>query len=277
MGRIQENLTGRTFGQLTVLGEGPRDEHGRLLWRCRCACGKEKEAQTGHLKSGSIASCGCLRGKKRIEDLSDRVFGQLVVVGPYQRQKGAVYWPCRCACGTEKLIAAADLVQGPHSTVSCGCQRGHTRGAQLTTHGESYGANKKPEFGVWLQMHGRCEQPSTPSYKNYGGRGISVCARWSGPTGYQNFLEDMGRRPSPKHQIDRINNDGNYEKNNCAWVTRLVQMSHTRHNHPIEYKGETLHLAEWARRIGVNAATLRRRLKHGWPIERALTTPARDY
>ena len=266
MGRIQENLVGRTFGQLLVVEAG-RHTGKRLFWNCRCTCGGTKEAQTSHLKGGTVTSCGCLRGKPR-ENLLGQVFGQLTVVEAAEPVNGTTYWWCVCACGVHKQIGAGELKQG--KTVSCGCQRGHARGAQLRTHGEGYGTNKTVEYGVWGKMHGRCEHPGNPNYKDYGGRGITVCTRWSGPQGYTNFLEDMGRRPSAAHSIERKDNNAGYSPENCIWATKLVQMANKRDNRRLTFNGETLHLAEWARRVGLKRTTLRARLDAGWALEDAL-------
>jgi hypothetical protein len=90
------------------------------------------------------------------------------------------------------------------------------------------------------------------------------------------FEKDMGPRPSKSHQIDRINNDGNYEPSNCKWSSRLEQMAHTRHNHILEFNGEKLHISQWARRLGFTRATLKHRLERGWSIEDALSSPERS-
>jgi hypothetical protein len=109
------------------------------------------------------------------------------------------------------------------------------------------------------------------SYLNYGGRGIIVCDRWLGADGYKNFLADVGKRPSPKHTLDRRNNNGNYEPGNCSWATAAVQCRNRRNNRIIAYKGKTLCAADWAEELGINRKTLYTRLRQGWPVERALT------
>ncbi len=87
------------------------------------------------------------------------------------------------------------------------------------------GRSKTPEFWVWWALHQRCENPAVPNYHNYGGRGIAVCARWGR---FSTFIADMGRRPSPKHQLDRRDNEGPYSPDNCRWVTKSEQMLNTR-------------------------------------------------
>jgi hypothetical protein len=119
-------------------------------------------------------------------------------------------------------------------------------------------------------MNQRCYKEYNTEYKNYGARGITVCDRWRGPSGYQNFLADMGRRPSPQHSIERKDNNGNYSPENCVWATALEQGANKRNNRLVTHQGETLHLSEWARRTGVKRRTLAARLDAGWPIEEAL-------
>lgn len=122
---------------------------------------------------------------------------------------------CRCACGTEKLIAAFSLRQG--TSKSCGCRVG--------TH---HGLRKHPAAHGWYAMIARCTKPSSPSYINYGGRGITVCDRWQGPDGLANFIADMWPKPSSEHTLDRIDNDGPYELGNCRWATKSEQQANQR-------------------------------------------------
>lgn len=209
------------------------------------------------------------RGRAR-EDLAGQVFGQLAVLAESTVDAGGrVVWRCRCACGTEKYIRSTDLKR-KHGNKSCGCTRGQERGAQLRTHGESY-KGATPEYKIWCLIRERCNNANNPAFKYYGGRGITVCLRWQ--ERYDAFLEDMGRRPSAKHSIERKNNNGNYEPGNCVWATRLEQAANKRNNHYIEVNGETVHLSELARQHGLKQPTLRMRLKMGWTLERALSTP----
>lgn len=118
----------------------------------------------------------------------------------------------------------------------------------------------------------RCTNPKRPDYQYYGGRGIKVCARWRDSFGA--FLTDMGERPSAGHSIDRIDNAKDYSPANCRWATKDQQMQNTRGTRLITFKGETMGLAAWARRIGMNTSSLRDRLI-SWSVEDALTRPAK--
>lgn len=125
---------------------------------------------------------------------------------------------------------------------------------------------------IWKQMLSRCRNPSAPNFSFYGARGICVCDRW---LRFENFLADMGERPEAA-QLDRINNSAGYSPNNCRWVSRIVNARNRRSARFIAYKGESHCIAEWCELTGLGQ-TLRDRLKAGWDIERAFTTPKRKY
>jgi hypothetical protein len=117
-------------------------------------------------------------------------------------------------------------------------------------------------------MKWRCGNPKAQQYKWYGARGIKVCERWR--NSFEAFLSDMGRRPSPGHSLDRIDNDGDYEPGNCRWATATEQNRNRRGLSLIEYRGETVCMTELCKRTGIPRTTLRRRLATGWPLERAV-------
>jgi len=127
---------------------------------------------------------------------------------------------------------------------------------------------KHPLYEIWCAMRARCNNPKHISYKNYGGRGITVCDRWNR---FAMFLEDMGERPTPYHEIDRIDNDGNYTPENCRWATHLEQMQHTRKNRFIKINGEVKTIAQWARFLGIPKSRINCRLHSGMTIERAFS------
>jgi hypothetical protein len=146
-----------------------------------------------------------------------RRFGKLVVV----RQEGysangGLKWACVCDCGTEKTYRSNRLLNG--ESVGCGC----SKGANLKTHG----LGKPPEYMVWWGLKNRCNRERDKCYHLYGARGITVCKRWK--NSFAAFFEDMGSRPFPKAQIDRIDNDGNYEPGNCRWTTAKINSNNTR-------------------------------------------------
>jgi len=122
-------------------------------------------------------------------------------------------------------------------------------------------------------MRARCENEAHPNFTQYGGRGITVCERWAS---FENFLADMGPRPSRNHSIDRIDNDGNYEPGNCRWATKLEQSSNRRTSRLFQIAGEKLSLTEAARKYNINEATLYARVARGIPISIAVSTPPHD-
>lgn len=128
---------------------------------------------------------------------------------------------------------------------------------------------KTPTLRSWDGMLQRCTNQRDPRYKDYGGRGITVCERW---LKFENFLADMGERPA-ETSIDRVDNSGNYTPDNCRWATRVQQQNNMRRNHLVTFEGETHTVAEWVRIKAIKHATLWARLKRGWSIRRALETP----
>lgn len=143
------------------------------------------------------------------------IFGRWTVIAATgESRNGKILWLCRCDCGVERKVVAGNLCSG--ISKSCGCRKiEQIRKAQFK-HGRN---TSDPTYQVWTSMRNRCRNPKCQRYDRYGGRGIKVCERWES---FENFLADMGERPNDL-QLDRRDNDGNYEPSNCRWATRGEQ------------------------------------------------------
>ncbi len=175
-------------------------------------------------------------------DLTGKTFGRLLVeafAGSTKRGSGSLRrtWSCRCICGNVKVVVGDYLRDG--TTRSCGCLEAENR----RTMGTSHGGRRRPEYKVWEAMKHRCQNPANKKFADYGGRGIVVCDRWQG---FASFFEDMGPRPTPRHSIDRVDNNRGYEPSNCRWATASEQRANRR---PVDYaatsvKGADHHMAK---------------------------------
>jgi hypothetical protein len=207
-------------------------------------------------------------------------FGRLTVISHAGHKGSALCWLCRCECGKEKVVRGNDLRS--KNTTSCGCLRvelGRERGSGSRKHGESAnGGSNSVEYQAWAQMLTRCRNPKDKRYPDYGGRGIAVCERWHV---YENFLADMGRRPVNEpgrrmYSLDRINNDGNYEPDNCRWATSKEQNNNQRRRKAappqrlIEIDGVSRTLTEWTTLTGVPRKTFYNRCTAGKSLKEAL-------
>lgn len=153
-------------------------------------------------------------------DLTGQVYDRLTVVKRVCNSGESVQWLCKCICGNEKVVPTKRLRN--HYTRSCGCYNSEKVIKKNTTHDMT----GTVEYNVWLKMKARCTNSKNPSYINYGGRGITVCDHWL--NSFDNFIADMGKRPSNKHGIDRIDNEKGYYASNCRWTTNRINSQNTR-------------------------------------------------
>lgn len=175
---------------------------------------------------------------------------------------------CICDCGKKKTIRLYDLTS--KKTKSCGCIQKEKVGARNRTHGKS----KTRLYHTWFDMKHRCTKSINPEYKNYGGRGISVCEEWINENGFTNF-ENWALRNGYKENLslDRINNDLNYSPDNCRWVDRVTQQRNRTDNVWITYKGMTKCIAEWSEITGLSFDCISYRFKNNWTPEEIIETP----
>lgn len=176
------------------------------------------------------------------------------------------YWECRCDCGNTLSVQGRNL-RNTH-TRSCGCLQREGSSRANTKHGRSGDSIYK----IWKGINDRCLNPMRKEFPHYGGRGITVCDRWhrDTPRAFENFLEDMGERPSKRHTVDRTDNDGPYSPENCRWATRRDQGNNRRTNVPFTHEGLTQTVTEWARELGINSSTVFNRIHRGVPVGVAL-------
>lgn len=195
--------------------------------------------------------------------MSGKRFGRWIVLERSKKVAPHIHWRCRCQCGTERDVSGVHLRAG--RTRSCGCYQKEIRGQLHRTHG----LTNSPEYGAWSRMITRCEAKNNPEYHRYGGRGIKVCAKWR--KSFLAFLADMGPRPTSRHSLDRIDNNGNYTPSNCRWATKQEQARNTRRNRYVVVRGERMTLIEAVERYGGNYGTVKWRINaRGMSIEKAL-------
>lgn len=190
-------------------------------------------------------------------------FGRWVLIKFTEKRTSHNYWLCKCECGTKRNVSIKSLMKGDSS--SCGCFREENRTNLRKTHGFT----NTRTHNVWCQLRSRCGNEQSPKYKNYGGRGIKVCDRWK--NSFENFLEDMGKCPSNKYSIDRIDNEKGYNKQNCRWATNTQQQRNTRKNFLIQFEEKTKPLSEWCEILNLPYARIYRRLKSGYSPEESFS------
>lgn len=186
-------------------------------------------------------------------NLTGQRFGALVAKEYLGFWRGNSWWRCLCDCGVSKVFTRSNLRSKSRPAGSCGCRRVSKCGKPVGQHG----LTNHPTYHIWGHMINRCTNPKNSGWKNYGGRGITVCERW---LSVQNFIADMGERP-PGTTIDRINNDLGYSPDNCRWASPREQSRNSRRNRWLTFKGKTQCLQDWARELGINRTTLSHRLK----------------
>jgi len=199
----------------------------------------------------------------RFNDLTGKKFGRIVVLKRVANDKsGNRRWLCRCVCGTEKVIGGRHLTSG--RTVSCGCYKKELKTNLI--HGMRYSRI----YTIWSNMKYRCKK-----HPDYMGRDIRVCKEWEDD--FQKFHKwAIESGYSDDLSIDRIDNNGNYEPDNCRWVSAKAQANNRRSTNRIYYNGETLSIAEQCRKHGLNYNTVKTRLTRGWTVEEAMSGKRKD-
>lgn len=189
---------------------------------------------------------------------------RLKVIGEVLKIKNKRSGLCRCECGTEKFFRLSNIMKKKGGTKSCGClakERLHPMvGSKV--------------YRSWAGIKNRCLNKKIPSYSDYGGRGIGMCEEWKF---FLNFYKDMGDPPEGDYSIDRIDNDKGYSKENCRWATYKEQNLNRRSGVFITFNGTTLSTTQWDDKLGGARGLVRKRLRMGWDIEKAVTTSPKLY
>lgn len=234
-------------------------------------CGKEFEVTESRnsLGKGKYCSLECYN-KIHCKDITNKKFNKLTALElKYKKQNydknnkksgNREYWLCKCDCGNEVIVEKFHLVHG--QIKSCGC----LKGGKLT-----HGLANTRIYKIWGYIKNRCQNNNNTVYKYYGLRGIKVCEEWQKFEPFYEWAINSGY--NEQLTIERIDVNGNYEPNNCTWITQKEQANNKRNNHFITYNNETHTIADWAKLYNISYKMLFKRLKDGWNIERALLTP----
>ncbi len=217
-------MIGKKFGLWTVKELAPRNKHGMKMYRCVCECGSEKDVREGFLIKGNSTKCKrCAYDSRDSSPVIGIKFGKYTVLSIDGRKyNSCLMLRCQCECGEVKVVAKTALTSG--ETTQCIKCSANMRNKARSKHNMI----NTSTYNIWRSMTKRCRDPKSSSYHCYGGRGITVCDRW---LVFKNFHADMGDRPAGL-QLDRINNDGNYEPGNCRWVTPKVNANNRRRAKP---------------------------------------------
>lgn len=203
-------------------------------------------------------------------DLTGHQFGRLTVLErTYKKNSRGPYWLCKCSCGNTTIVRSSSLKDG--TTQSCGCYNTELCSKINLVHGMS----RTPEYRAWTNIIQRCFNPNHPSFKDYGARGITVCKEWK--NSFMAFFNDMGKRPSPKLTIERVDNHKGYFSENCIWASRKKQSNNNRRNHLITINGWSLNITQWAKHVGVKAQAIHTRLHLGWTPEKSIFCPIKPH
>lgn len=248
---ILEDLTGKQFGYLTVLGKSEkRNKSGHVYWNCKCICGNEKLISSARLKQ-NIKTCGC-----KYEDLKGVKSGNLTAIEYVGSYKNNSMWLCKCECGNTVNVKATAI---RNKTInSCGCKAGNY----------SHGMARTRIYNIWCSMKRRCDNENSEDYHLYGGRGITYDSTWSL---FENFYKDMGasylihleKYGKENTTLDRIDCNGNYDKYNCRWATIEEQSYNKRCTIYVEDNGQLFTMLEISKKYKLPLSTLYTRYEKG--------------
>lgn len=204
----------------------------------------------------------------RLKDMTNHEFNGCTVLKRAENKGKNVCWLCICKCGNEFIARATDIRTG--NTKSCGCLNRELAGNRARKHGN----RNSRLYTIWNNMKMRCSNPSSISFKNYGGKGIKVCDEWFDT--FESFYKwSINNGYHDSLTLDRIDSNGDYKPSNCRWATMKEQQNNRGNNNTLTYKNVQHTLAEWSDITGIPYDTLWTRIKRGWSVEKSLTQPLR--
>lgn len=284
-----EYKVGEKIGECVFIKDISTNKIGKRIALFLCHCGNYFENRIPDVKSGRVKSCGCGWVTKKLEFKKGEPVGECIFFKELENRNRGNNYSVRqalflCKCGNKFEADIANVRS--KNTTSCGCVKKEEFIKRLTKHGFcTAGSSKHPNYKIWTGIRARCSNSNEPVYKHYGGRGIKICQRWSDlETGFLNFTEDIGIRPSKNHSVDRKDVNGNYScgnckeciKNNwaanCRWATYKEQARNKRNNQNISFNNKTQCIAAWAEELGITSGALSRRIEL-WGMDKALSTP----
>lgn len=263
----REIIIGESYNGTKVLRKSEKD---RYYWVICPTCGRTHEERVDRI--GTKKRCIRCNGRGRLIDLTGQRFGMLTVIGLDERSK-ATRWKCLCDCGKETIVTSQNLRRG--GFYSCGCNRASIHSVTARTRRVCYtdetlnggsAITSHPLFSCWSSMVERCTDPNYQGYKNYGGRGIFVCDRWTGRNGFENFVKDMGSRPTPAYSIDRIDVNDGYYKENCRWATWKEQCRNQRRTVYVFCGNHKMPFRDFCDKFNLPYANFSKRLRNGYDI-----------
>ena len=276
-----DEIVGKQFGHLTVISYAGniKNSKNKIIhyYNCKCDCGNPNliKVSRSHLLENHTQSCGhCTE-----YDIIGKRFGRLVVKSvDHKNHFGLVYYDCQCDCGNNTIVARSSLIEG--NTKSCGCYATERSKEINKTHGMA----KTSFWRRWTHLRQRCNNPTDAAYHNYGGRGITYDPRWNQ---FENFRDDMYESyieacniyGEENISIDRIDNNGNYCKENCRWVNNKIQCNNRRSNFLVNINGNIMTLSEIPNNFSIDVSykTLNSRLANGWDLKNSILIPRERY
>lgn len=253
-----------------------------MITKICTVCGKEYQVKPYRASTSKYCSMACA-SKGYIKDLNGLQFGRWKVIGFDKMNGRYAHWVCQCECGTIKSIRGSHLLEG--TTTSCGCYQKELCADRMREKAKHNQSNTKL-YNAYIYMKERCYYKKGKNYKNYGGRGIKVCDEWLGENGFLNFYKwaiENGYKKETldngvnKWTLDRIDVNGNYEPSNCRWATAKEQANNTRRNRIIEHNGKRQNITQWSTELSISRSSLMWRLNNGWSIDKAFSTPVREF